>query len=325
MKPADAFEFPPEQQQALKKARRLAWWTLAYLGVLVVLLYFVMGSSQAMRATWIEDMLSMIPPIVFLVASYAAGWKPNRRHPYGYHRAVSVAFLVAAVTLCMVGGVIFAESVYKLATAEHPTIGGVKLFGHVVWLGWLMYPVLLWKVVPAVLLGRAKLPLAEKMHDKVLHTDANMNKADWKTGLVAIVGVTGIGLGWWWADAVAAILISIDILADGFLNLREVVRRLMDEHPRTVEREPDLLPKEVRDWLLLQPWVEDAAVRLREEGHVHFGEAFVIPRGGRVDVDTLEETGRRMHDLDWRLHEIVLVPVKELSEFSSETSDESHR
>lgn len=318
MKPADAFEFPPEEYRALKKARRLAWWTLAYLAVLVVLLYFVMGSSQAMRATWIEDMLSMIPPVVFLVASYTAGWAPNKRHPYGYHRGVSVAFLIAAATLCTVGGVIFVESAYKLVTAEHPTIGGVKVFGHVIWLGWLMLPVLLWKVVPAVLLGRAKLPLAEKIHDKVLHTDAVMNKADWKTGLVAMIGVTGIGLGWWWADAVAAILISLDILSDGFANLREVVRRLMDERPRTVEREPDPAPERVRDWLLARPWVEDAAVRLREEGHVLYGEAFVVPRGGQVDVATLDETSRGIGDLDWRLHEVVIVPVADLGEYTAD-------
>jgi hypothetical protein len=32
--------------------------------------------------------------------------------------------------------------------------------------------------VPAALLGRAKLPLAGALHDKVLHADATMNKAD---------------------------------------------------------------------------------------------------------------------------------------------------
>lgn len=37
------------------------------------------------------------------------------------------------------------------------------------------------------------------MHDKVLHADAKMNKADWMTAAAALVGVLGIGLGWWWA------------------------------------------------------------------------------------------------------------------------------
>jgi len=314
MKPADSFEFPPEEAEALRKARRVAWWSIGYLVIAVALQYLVAGSSQAMKTAWMEDSLSLIPPAVFLFASYAAGWRPNRDYPYGYHRAVSVAFLVAAVTLFSIGSYLLIESIHGLVTAEHPTMGGVRVFGHTVWLGWLVFPVLAWKVVPAVILGRAKLPLAKKIHDKVLFTDAQMNKADWMTGLAAMLGVAGIGLGWWWADAVAAAFISLDILHDGFANLREVGRRLMNARPRTVERKPDPLQERVRDWLLTRTWVEDAMVRLREEGHVYYGEAFVVPVAGRVDVDTLDETARGISDLDWRLHEVVIVPVKTLDD-----------
>lgn len=318
MKPAADFEFPPEQYEALRKARRLAWWTLAYLSSVVVLMYLVLGSSQAMKTAWIEDMLSLIPPAVFLLASYAALWSPDRRHPYGYHRAVEVAFLVASVALFMMGGWLLFESVRKLISAEHPTVGSVSLLGTTFWLGWLMLPVLVWSVVPAVVLGRKKLALAESIHDKVLHTDAKMNKADWMTGVAAMAGVIGIGFGWWWADASAAAIISFDILHDGFTNLREVVRRLLDETPRTVDRHRiDPLPNHVRAWLLQQEWIEQAAVRMREDGHVYYGEAFVVPRGGHVDVAQLSATSHDLHDLDWRLHEIALVPVKELGEFAA--------
>ncbi len=185
-----------------------------------------------------------------------------------------------------------------------------------------MLPVLVWSVVPAVILGRKKLPLAESIHDKVLHTDAKMNKADWMTGLAAMAGVIGISLSWWWADALAAAVISLDILHDGFTNLREVVRRLLDETPRTVDRHRvDPLPRRVRAWLLEQDWIERAAVRMREEGHVCYGEAYVVPRNGRVDVAQLSETTRNLHELDWRLHEIALVPVEELRKFATEQAD----
>ena len=42
-----------------------------------------------------------------------------------------------------------------------------------------------------------------------------MNRADWLTALAAVVGVIGIGAGLWWADAVAAIVISLEITRDG--------------------------------------------------------------------------------------------------------------
>ena len=61
-------ELPPELQQTLRKARRLEWLTIAYLLSAVVLLGLVLGNSQAMKTAWAEDLLSLIPPIAFLVA-----------------------------------------------------------------------------------------------------------------------------------------------------------------------------------------------------------------------------------------------------------------
>ncbi len=319
----EEFEFPPEQYASLKRARRLAWWTIAYLLTVVILMYLVMGSSQAMKTAWLEDMLSLIPPFVFLFASYTAAWKPDRWYPYGYHRAVSVAFLVAATALFVMGGWLLIESIRKLVSGEHPSIGSVTVFGTTFWLGWLMLPVLLWSVVPVVFLGRAKLPLAETIHDKVLHTDAMMNKADWMTGGAAMAGVVGIALGWWWADTVAAALISLDILHDGYSNLKEVVRRLMAGVPRTVDRHTvDPLPERVLDWLIKQNGIAQATVRLREEGHVYFGEAFIVPKTDDMSVMMLNDLGRRLHDLDWRLHDVVLVPVPSLKSLPRSDSTE---
>ena len=313
MKASPAFEFPPEQERAFRKARRLEWVTIAYLSSVGVLMYLVLGSSQAMKTAWIEDLLSLIPPIVFLIASRVAIRHPNEQFPYGYHRAVSIAFLCASLALFVMGGWLLVDAVIKLISAEHPTIGGVTIFGHTIWLGWLMLPTLVWSGVPAVLLGRAKLPLARNLHDKVLHADAQMNKADWLTATAAFVGVTGIAWGYWWADAAAAALISLDILHDGFRNLKQVVCDLMDEAPRTVDRsEPSHIPDRIRERLKEFPWIADAQVRMREEGHVYFGEAFVVLRETADLPEKLYEATQACADLDWRVHDLVLVPVPSL-------------
>ena len=39
-------------------------------------------------------------------------------------------------------------------------------------------------------------------------------------------------------------------------------------------------------------WVQVAEVRLREDGHVFFGEAYIVPRGGRAGVDSDREGSR---------------------------------
>jgi len=52
-------ELPPELWETLRKARRLEWLTIAYLVSAVGLLALVLGSSQAMKTAWFEDLLSL--------------------------------------------------------------------------------------------------------------------------------------------------------------------------------------------------------------------------------------------------------------------------
>jgi len=306
-------ELTPERRETLRRARRLEWITIAYLVSAVGLLALVLGSSQAMKTAWFEDLLSLIPPIAFLVSERYNAKAPTKRFPYGFHRTVSVAHLCAALALFAMGGYLFVESVAKLVAAEHPTIGAITLFGQTFWLGWLMLPALLWSGLPAVILGRLKMPLARDLHNKVLYADADMNKADWLTAAAAMVGVVGIGFGLWWADAAAAALISLDITKDGLKNLRHAVNDLMDQAPTTVAHDDlDPLRDRVEATLAQLPWVRDAEVRLREEGQVYFGEAFVIPSEDTDLTEKIQEALEELKDLDWRVHDVAIMPVKEL-------------
>ncbi|MGH2756342.1 MAG: cation diffusion facilitator family transporter [Actinomycetota bacterium] len=304
------FELPKGKHSAHIKAVRLEWITLVYLVSAIFFIYLTLGASQAMKAAWLEDMLSLLPPAVFLIADRIRDKAPNEDFPYGYHRVVSIAFLVASVALTLMGTFLLFDSVMKLIAVEHPSIGVVQPLGEPVWLGWLMIPALLWSAIPAAILGRMKLPLAAELHDKVLHADAEMNKADWLTAGAAIVGVLGIGIGWWWADAVAAAVISIDILHDGIKNLRAVIADLMDQRPTSVDHSArDPLTARVENELKSMGWVKDAKVRLREEGHVYFGEAIVVPADERGLVRKVEKAQDHLYSLDWKLHEIVIMPV----------------
>src|SRR5699024_12496427 len=90
------------------------------------------------------------------------------------------------------------------------------------------------------------IPQAEQLHDKVLFADADINKADWSTAVATIAGVLGVGLGLWWADAVAALLVSLSILRDGVKNLRGSIGGLTDAEARTYdEQEPHPLTRAV--------------------------------------------------------------------------------
>jgi cation diffusion facilitator family transporter len=307
-------ELPPDKHEKLLKAVRLEWISIVYLVTAITLLYFTLGSSQAMKAAWVEDILGLTPPIAFLVASRIRNRKPNDRFPYGYHRATAIAYLCASVALLALGAFILYDSVSKLVKFEHPPIDLVKPFGdRPIWLGWLMLGALAYSTAPQVLLGRLKQPLAKELNDKVLYADAEMNRADWMTGCAAMLGVVGIGFGLWWADSVAASLISLDIVRDGGKNLRVAVVDLMDKEPTVVDdSRADPLPLWIKNELMLMDWVKDAEVRLRESGHVFVGEAFVVPVDNEDLVNRLEWANEHLLGLDWRLHELVIAPVREI-------------
>jgi cation diffusion facilitator family transporter len=316
--PAREFELPPELAEQQRRAVRIEWITLAYMLSAVVLLFLTLGQSQAMKAAWIEDLLSLLPPAAFLIASRLRKRNPSEKFPWGMHRAVSVAYVFAALALLVMGSYVFLDSAIKLVRAEHPPIGVIQLFGEEVWLGWLMIGALVYSGVPAVFLGRAKLRLADDLHDKVLYADAQMNKADWMTVAAAIVGIVGIGFGLWWADAVAALFISVDIVHDGWKNVRAAVHDLMDARPRRHDaREYHPIVERMNKAVNECDWVERGAVRLREEGHVFTGEVMVVPRTEALEsaadlMDRLEELADHLLSLEWKVYDIVVVPVKDI-------------
>jgi cation diffusion facilitator family transporter len=306
-----AFQFPAKQQALFDRAKRLAWVSIIFLVTIIAAIGLVMGSSEAMKAVWIEDLLSLVPPIAFLIGARFRDRDPTHEYPYGYRRAGLVAYLSGAVALLALGLYILIEAAVTLVSAERPSIGTIELFGTRVWLGWLMIGVLIYSVVPPFVLGRMKLPLAVALHDKTLQTDANLNKGDWLTGIAGVFGIAGIGFGFWWADAVAAAIISIEILRDGVSDLRNSIAQLMNKRPSLVDsKEKDPVLDEVEEALRRLPWVRDVRVRLREDGEVLTGEAFVVPRDEADVLRRQEEASDVARGVDWRLHDINVVPVR---------------
>lgn len=300
-----SYDLPPDRQADLRRAVRLEYWTLGWMGSVVVVMGLVMGSSQAMRTAWVEDLLSLIPAIVFLVSLHFERKGPTRRYPYGFHRVNSLAFVISAVTLTAVGALLLIESAMALLKQEHPTVPPVTLFGEDIWMGWLMIAALLYSVVPPVILGRLKLPLAERLYDQVLHTDAMMQKADWMTGLAGVAGVLGLGFGLWWADAVAAGIISFSILQDGIKALMSSTAELVDGAPRAVDSSKIARDaRELHDALAAR--YPGATIRIRETGRfMHAQVCGLLPEEDEVD---LAELWPGDPECGWRFAQLSFVP-----------------
>lgn len=306
-------DLPPQQAQALRKTVKIEIITIAYTSVTIALIALVVGSSQAMRTAWIEDMLSLLPQIAFLVALIFIRRRPTRDFPFGMHRAMGVGHLVAGVALLIVGGNLAVEAVIGFIRGEHPTIGTVVLFGQTIWLGWLMMGVMAVIVIGPFFYGSYKAKLAGPLHNKLLHADAAMAKADWQTTVASIVGVGGVGLGLWWLDYAAALFISLGILWDGWRNMITAIEDLIDKRATSYD-EGSVHPilRDVLRTLRSDRAVKKAAVRVRDLGQVLHVEAFIVPRRGRIDVAQLEQLQRQIIALDWKMQDVVVIPVSQL-------------
>ena len=79
----------PEAEGAVRKGRVLAWISIAYICSTIALLFLVMSGSQALKTEMSGELLSLIPPTLFLIGDKIGRREPNERYPFGYERAVS--------------------------------------------------------------------------------------------------------------------------------------------------------------------------------------------------------------------------------------------
>lgn len=300
---------PPPLHEPMRRAVRLEWWNIGFTISIVVVMGLVLGNSQTMKTAWIEDTLGLIPPIVFLVAVHFEKKGANENFPFGFDRVHGLAFLIAAVALAGVGAMLLWDSASTLIAREHATVASIHLFGRDIWLGWLMLGAQVYSIIPPLIIGRLEMPLAREMQDEVLFTDSKMNKANWQTGAAGLAGVIGLGLGWWWADSVAAAFISVGIIADGWRALRIATAELCDGVPRELGGiGPDPEARLLVETLAAR--YPAATIRLRETGRYIHAEVCGVDPDVRQNLDALwpGEPGR-----SWRLAQLAFVPPDEES------------
>lgn len=299
------YRWSKEQKDWLAYALRLEWATLVLMGSVVLVMYLTLGNSQAMKVAWLEDMFGLVPAITFMVAHRFERRPPDDTHPFGYFKAITVAHLVAATALLFLALYMIYDSIVALVMLTHPTIGLVSVFGYELWMGWLMIAALTYSIIPPVVLGRLKRPVANALNDPVLAADGAMQQADWLTAAAAIVGIIGIGFGLWWADAVAALFISLDVLHDGWRHTRGAVRDLTDHVAMRQLGQGDEGDEIARVKAAVEAldWVDDVNVRFRNEGRLLTGEVFVRAKSGVATPERLAEARHAASEAHWRIYD----------------------
>src|SRR4051812_46201017 len=95
----EPFRPPEKQRDALERVTRLAWISIGFLLSIIVVIGAAMGSSEAMKAVWVEDLISLVPPVAYLIGARWRDKAPSDEFPYGYRRAGLIGYLAAAMAL----------------------------------------------------------------------------------------------------------------------------------------------------------------------------------------------------------------------------------
>lgn len=303
-----------ELRDGFKKMRKLEWTTLIYQIFAAALVFYLAGNSQSMKTEWMENALALVPPLGVLLTYKTENKPPDARRPFGYHRASTIAFIASAFALAMIGIVLCFEAASNLLHGERPSIGGFNLFGHTIWHGWLMIALMIGTAIPPVVLGLKKIPIAKLLHDKALFADADMNRANWLSNGAGTVGLLLVAYGFWWGDSLAALLISLDIMRDGFTNVMHSLSDVMDRHPVDLENGRQLpIVVEVHKTLKSLPFVEKIHVLMREHGRYFIAEIFIEPNDKLPSaIDATQQVRDAILPLDWRLQHLAVEFTREL-------------
>jgi divalent metal cation (Fe/Co/Zn/Cd) transporter len=111
---------------------------------------------------------------------------------------------LVAVSLFALAAYITADATHSLLTGERPAPSPVGIILTAVSLA-----VMWW-------LAKAKIRVARELGSRALESDAFQTTACWWLSLAALVGIgLNAALSWWWADPLAAVVISLLIVHEG--------------------------------------------------------------------------------------------------------------
>jgi cation diffusion facilitator family transporter len=213
--------------EANRAGRRALLISLVGLGVTAALQAVVvaLSGSVALFGDTLHNLADALTAVPLLIAFGLSGRPASKRYPYGYGRAEDLAGLFVVAMIALSAGLIGYEAIRRMVTPEPVT--------H------------LWAVAAAAgvgcagseLVARYRIRVGRQIGSAALVADGLHARADGLTSLAVLLGVAGAALGWWWADPVVGLLITVAILGGLRSAVRQVGARLMDVvDPELVDR-----------------------------------------------------------------------------------------
>ncbi len=204
--------------QDLKQAEKGAWTSISvYIGLSLLKLMIGYGyNSDALLADGLNNTTDIIASIAILIGLRISRKPPDEDHPYGHFRAETVASLLAAFIMAVVGIQVLIQAGQQVflekSEAPEPITAWTSLFSACIMYGVYMY-------------NRS---LAKRVSSSSLMAAAQDNRSDALVSVGAFAGIIGARLGWHWLDPLAAVLVGLVICKTAWDIFRESSHALTD-------------------------------------------------------------------------------------------------
>ena len=184
----------------LRRGRALEWITLGWnvIGVVVLAVLAAAASSVALLGFGLDSLIEIGASAVVLWELSGTGEHRRRRAL----RMIAIAFLA-------LGGYLVAQSVIALVVGHHPSpsVGGI-----------------VWTAVTALVmfaLAAGKSRTGRALGNPVLQTEGRVTFVDGMLAVAVLLGLAlDLWLGWWWADAVAGLVLAAYAVREAVAILR---------------------------------------------------------------------------------------------------------
>ncbi len=256
----------------------------------------ILASSTALIADALHSLVDILGSALVWIGIKIAQKPPDESHPYGHFKAESLAELGVGLIIVFTSLSILVEAVNNLIAGLKPSFELYAL------------AVALTSAVINEALARYKISVGIKTKSSSLIAEGKHSRTDMISSLSVVLGFILVYFGYWWADAVVAIAISILILQMGGEILKNAIDVLMDK----VDEELSVRIRRIIEGIEGIKSVDFVAVRGTWRSkivEVHFTVS------SEVGVEQINEIIRRIEGLKDSFSEIVrIIPVVKISE-----------
>lgn len=202
----------------LKKAERGVWVSIfAYIFLSAVkLVSGYIGNSDALKADGLNNLTDVIASVTVLIGLRFAQKPADENHKYGHTRAETIASLIAAIIMFIVGVQVVVDAVRNFTS---PTETTPELFTAFV---------ALFCAVFMYFVYRYNRMLSEKLESKALYAAAQDNRSDALVSIGAVIGIVGSFLGFVLLDSIVAAIVGLIICHTAWGIFKEAVHDLTD-------------------------------------------------------------------------------------------------